>query len=215
MKIKIAVQVAATMLISALAFAQDAPKLEIFGDYTYMQFNPSITGVQSRAFNGGGGGAQFNINNYFGIKGDFQGYGSTEWTVHVTSPIPTPGGIIPVGTYVTKANMFTYLFGPVVGVHAKKVNVYGEVLFGGSNTSGYTGIYSTAIPGISASYNPNQHPFTMAVGGGIDWNVNPKVAIRLGEFDWILTRYTNVFTNTNNQNSFRYLAGVVIKLGGK
>ncbi len=33
--------------------------------------------------------------------------------------------------------MFTYLFGPVVGVHARKLNVYGELLFGGSNTNGY------------------------------------------------------------------------------
>jgi len=200
------------LLFASAAFAQRA---ELYGDYSYMQFNPTISGLQSRAYNGGGGGFQFNIGQYFGIKGDFQGYGSTDWTVNVTSPISTPNGIIPVGTYTTKANMFTYLFGPVVRVHAKKLNAFGEVLFGGSNTSAYANLYNQTIIGGNASYNPNQHPYTMAVGGGVDLNLSPHVALRLGEMDWILTRYTNPFTDTNNQNSFRYLGGIVFKLGAQ
>ena len=199
------------LVLSSTAFAQRA---EVYGDYSYMQFNPTISGVQSRAFNGGGGGFQFNLGPIFAVKGDFQGYGSTAWTINVTSPIPTPGGIIPVGTYTTKANMFTYMFGPVVRVPVSKLNVFGEVLFGGSNTSIYGNLARVGIVGGSTSYNPNQHPYTMAVGGGVDWKLSDHLAIRLGEFDWILTRYTNVFTNTNNQNSFRYLVGIVYRFGG-
>ena len=60
-----------------------------------------------------------------------------------------------------------------------------------------------------------QHPFTMAFGGGVDFNVSRNVAFRLGEFDWILTRYTNPITDTNNQNNFRYLGGIVFKFGGQ
>lgn len=197
------------LFIAGTAFGQ---KAEVYGDYSYMQFNPTITGLQSRAYNGGGGGFQFNMGRAFGIKGDFQSYGSTEWTVNVTSPISTSAGIIPIGTYTTKANMFTYLFGPEVHVQTKKLRVFGEVLFGGTNTSGYANL--TNQTGSTAS-NPNQHPFAMAVGGGIDYNISDQVAIRLGEFDWILTRYTNPWTNTNNQNSFRYLGGIVFKFGGK
>lgn len=199
-------------LITSTAFGQ---KFEIFGDYSYMQFNTTITGLQSRAFNGGGGGFQLNMGKNFGIKGDFQGYGSTDWTVKVPSPIGTPSGIIPAGTYTTKANMFTYLFGPVVSVRAKKMTVFGEVLFGGSNTSGYSNLSCSTCVGGSVANNPNQHPFTMAVGGGVDVNVSDRLALRLGEFDWVLTRYTNPWTSTNNQNSFRYLAGVVLRFGGK
>ena len=201
-----------TILMSMPAvFAQRA---EVFGDYSYMQFNPTITGFQSRAYNGGGGGIQFNVGKFFGVKGDFQGYGSTDWTVNVTSPISTPNGIIPVGTYTTKANMFTYLFGPEVHFQAKRMRVFGETLFGGSNTSAYANLSNEAIVGGNASSNPNQHPFTMAVGGGVDVNMTKRVAFRLGEFDWMLTRYTNPWTSTNNQNSFRYLGGIVFKFGG-
>ncbi len=203
--------VSTAMLFSVAAFAQ---KVEISGDYSFLQFNPTISGLQSRAYNGGGGGFQYNVTPHFGVKGDFQGYGSTEWTVNVTAPIGTPdGGIIPIGTYTTKANMFTYLFGPVASAQKGKARFFGEVLLGGSNTSAYANLSNPTIIGGSMSSNPSQHPFTMAVGGGLDINVNDRVAIRLGEVDWMLTRYTNPFTDTNNQNSFRYLGGIIIRFG--
>ena len=37
------------LAISAFATTAFAQKGEIFGDYTYMQFNPTITGLNSRA----------------------------------------------------------------------------------------------------------------------------------------------------------------------
>src|SRR5947209_6452155 len=170
------------LLLSSSAFAQ---KAEVYGDYTYMQFNPTITGLQSRALNGAGGGVQWNLGKYFGVKGDFQGYMSTEWTLHVTSPTPTKNGyIIPVGDYKSNSTMFTYLFGPVIRVPMKKVTVFGELLFGGSNTNLYGTLYNeTIVGGQSAEKGATQHPFTMAFGGGFDWNLNKNVALRLGEFD--------------------------------
>jgi hypothetical protein len=51
----------------------------------------------------------------------------------------------------------------------------------------------------------------MAVGGGVDFKVSKNFAIRAAELDNFLTRYTNPFTSTNNQNNFRYLAGLVFR----
>jgi hypothetical protein len=215
MTMKTAVLTATAAMFTTVAIAQDVPKFEVFGDYSYMQYNPTVSGLQSRAFNGGGGQAQVDFGRYFGIKGDFQGYGSTQWTLNVTSPIPTSKGIIPIGTYKSNANMFTYMFGPVVGIHAHHFNVFGEVLLGGSSSTGYASLYNQTIVGGVSSGSGAQHPFTMAVGGGIDLNAGKHLAFRLGEFDWVLTRYTNPFTQTNNQNSFRYLAGVVFKVGAR
>ena len=201
-------------LYATKAFAQ---KGEIFGNYTFMQFNPTINGLNSRSLNGGGGGAQWNIVPAFGIKAEFQGYMSTETTVNVTAPIPGPnGGIIPVGTYKSNATMFTYLFGPVVQLPGKRVRPFAEVLFGGMQTELYTQLNSAVIAnGGKIDASETQHPFTMAVGGGLDININRHVALRIAQADWVLTRYTNPWTNTNNQNSFRYLAGLVIKFGGE
>jgi hypothetical protein len=211
MRIFKAISLAAAVMFSTSLIAQ---KMEVFGNYSYMQFNPTITGLQSRALNGGGGGAQFNFGKAFGIKGEFQGYGSTQWTMNVTSPISTSQGTIPVGTYKSNASMFTYLFGPVVGAQKGKMKFFGEVLMGGSNTGMYGDLYNETIVGGKASTTKSQHPYTMAIGGGVDVELNKHVALRLAEMDWMVTRYTNPFTNTNNQNSFRYLGGIVFKFGG-
>jgi hypothetical protein len=200
-------------LLTSSLFAQ---KGEVYGDYTYMQFNPTVTGLQSRALNGAGGGVQWNMSKYLGVKMDLQGYMSTEWTLNVKSPIPVNGGVIPVGTYKSNSTMFTYLFGPVIRVPAKRVVVFGELLFGGSNTNLYGSLYTANIVGGQSSEKSGaQHPFTMAFGGGFDVVLNKNVALRLGEFDYVLTRYTNPITDTNNQNHFRYLGGVVFRWGGE
>jgi hypothetical protein len=49
----------------------------------------------------------------------------------------------------------------------------------------------------------------MALGGGLDIKVSDHFSIRPVEIDWVLTRYTNPLTSTNNQHSFRYLGGAV------
>ena len=196
-------------------FAQN-PRFELFGDYSYMQFNPTVNGLQSRALNGGGGGIQFNMGRYFGIKGEFQGYGSTQWTTTVTAPIGTPNGIIPVGTYKSNGNMFTYLFGPVVKFPAKHFVPFGEILFGGSNTNGYASLTDAIVAGGGTiNRGSTQHPFTMAIGGGLDVAATKHVSFRLAELDYVLTRYTNPLTQTNNQNNFRYVGGIIFTFGGE
>jgi opacity protein-like surface antigen len=209
--------VSAALIFTVGAVAQDhVPRFEVYGDYSYMQFNPTVSGLNSKAFNGGGGGGQINFGHFFAIKGDFQGYGSTNWTETVSAPIVTPHGTVPVGTYTSRANMFTYMFGPAVGMHVSRLYAYGEVLMGGSNSTGYVNL-AKAIDanGGTVAANQSQHPFTMAVGGGVDFKVHNHVALRLAELDWMLTRYTNPITSTNNQNSFRYLGGVVFTFGGE
>jgi hypothetical protein len=144
------------------------------------------------------------------------GYASTTWTVTFPSPLViTPHGItatVPLGKYSASGDMFTYQFGPVIRIPWHSATLFGETLFGGSNTNGY-GNLEKAINagGGTLSVSGTQHPFSMSVGGGLDVNVSDHVAIRVAELDYFLTRYTNPFTSTNNQNNFRYLAGVVFR----
>jgi hypothetical protein len=209
------------LIFTGLGFAANmaaqVPRFEVSGNYSYMQFNPTISGVQSRAFNGGGGAVQMNFMKFLGVKGEFEGYGSTNVTATFATPVTVnPLGTIPAGTFKSQGNMFTYLFGPTVNVHHEKFTVFGELLFGGSNTNMYGNLSkSIDLGGGTIAVQPTQHPFTMAFGGGFDVNIHKHIALRLGEVDWILTRYTNPLTQTNNQNSFRYLGGVVFRFGGE
>jgi hypothetical protein len=215
-KLRYAILMGVTLL-AKMGFSQEEPaKIELFGEYSYLRFNPALTGLQSRSFNGGGGGATFFFSDHFGIKGELMGYGSTTWTETFQAPlVVTPHGTtatIPVGTYSASGDMFTYQFGPVVRIPWRSVTVFGETLFGGSNTNGY-GNLEKAIDagGGTLSISATQHPFSMAAGGGLDVNVSKNVAIRVAEVDYFLTRYTNPITSTNNQNNFRYLGGVVFR----
>ena len=196
------------------AFAQDG-FFDVSLDYTYLHFNPTIFGLQSRSLNGGGGAAQVNLGRFFGLKADLQGYGSTTVTQVVPIPIVTPRGTIPAGSYTSQGNQFTWLFGPVLKVPIKRITVFGEVLFGGSNSNLYSNLSrEIQAGGGTIQFNGTQHPFTLAVGGGLDVHVSRVIALRLGEFDYVLTRYSNPLTNTNNQNNFRYVGGVIFKFGG-
>jgi hypothetical protein len=197
------------LLASISAAAQRA---DVFGEYSYLHYSPTLTGLNSRSFNGGGGGADLYFLKILGLKADFMGYASTTFTRTVPTPVILPGGgTIPPGTYTSQANMFTYLFGPVLRIPLPVVKPFGEILFGGSNTNGYVNLAKQIDASGGSISVPNQHPFTLAAGGGVDVSVSHHLAIRLGEFDYVLTRYTNPLTSTNNQNNFRYTGGIILK----
>jgi opacity protein-like surface antigen len=49
----------------------------------------------------------------------------------------------------------------------------------------------------------------LAIGGGVDIVVSSKIAIRLVDADYELTRFGNNFTGGNNsQSNFRFQTGV-------
>jgi len=211
MKIPTVILLSALLLAGNAAFADD--RAEVFVEYSYLRFNPTLTGLNTRSFNGGGAGASLNFLKFFAIKGEFMGYGSTSWTKTFNTKVILPNGnVIPAGTYTSQGNMFTYLFGPEVRIPFPIFKPFGEVLFGGSNTNGYTNLKNSINEGGgTVTISGTQHPFTLAVGGGLDISVSKKISIRPGEVDYVLSRYSNPLTNTNNQNNFRYCGGVIFK----
>jgi len=96
--------------------AQDNPKGEIAGNYTYMHINPGGFATVTIDCNGGGGSGAWNLNHYLGVVGEFT---ACSW-----SGIP--------------AHTFTYLFGPRFTYRAGRVEPFGEVLLGGAHIHGQT-----------------------------------------------------------------------------
>lgn len=210
MKITKTILLAAIALSVLSASAED--RFEIFGGYSYLHFSPTIGGVSARSFNGGGGSATLYFLKILGIKGEAMGYASTSFTRTYSSTVTLPnGGVILPGTYTSQGNMVTYLFGPEVRIPIPKVKPFAEVLVGGSYTNAYVN-FSNVINQAGGSVNlGNQHPFTMAAGGGLDIDASKRIAIRLGEIDYVLSRYSNPLTATNYQNNFRYCGGIIFK----
>lgn len=212
MKLSNAFFLAPVMFLAASVMAQEFPRYEIGGDYSYVRYIPSASQTNNHSLNGGGGSAVLNLNSYLGIKMDLQGYGSTTSNFVIPPNINFPGGA--AGSI--SGNLFTYLFGPQIKFRTPKVQPFAHVLLGGAYSNVYGNAFRTICqPAASActfSGSPSSNAFAMAVGGGLDIPVSALVSIRPAEIDYLLTDFSNRFTNSN-QNNFRYSGGVTFTFG--
>ena len=202
MKVRFIVAFAVALLLGGVAIAQEDHKFEVTGDYSYFRFNPGLSRYfNSHSLNGGGGDVTYFITSMIGAKADLQGYGSyTECT--------KPGAPI-VGC--ASGNLFTYMFGPEVKFRMGKLQPFGEVLVGGAHSNLYANACSK-ISGLCGSKSPSNNAFAFEVGGGVDFAVTEKIAIRIVDADYVLTRFGNNFTGGNNsQSNFRFQTGVQLR----
>jgi len=192
----------AVLLVGVAAWSQDFPRAEVAADYSYARFYPVSRGTQSLSLNGGGG-ALVNVTNYFGIKMDLQGYGSNNitWT-------NSAGGVLKA-----QGNLFTYMFGPQIKFRTPKFQPFAQWLLGAAHTNVYGNLTNACGGSCSASGSPAGNAFAMAMGGGIDIPINKTFQFRPVEIDYLMTRFTNQFNNSS-QNNFRYSAGVNFTFGG-
>lgn len=104
------------MLLSGVAVsAQDNPKVEVFGGYSYVHLSDSSVDLSANA-NGGSGSVSFNPNNWLGVVGDFGGYEGSQ------------SG--------SSFNVISYMFGPKVAFRSSgRFTPFVQTLFGGARLS--------------------------------------------------------------------------------
>jgi len=198
--------------LTVQARAQEFPKAEISFDYSLVHFNPSFmfNEKQSHNLNGGGGAAVLNVNEYFGVKAEFNAGTSVTTSFSVPQGTTLPSGFpLPGGTTLkAQGNLFTYLFGPQVKYHGR-IQPFAEALFGGAHSNLYASLFRQ---GHIVGKAPSDNAFTVALGGGVDIPVSKSVSLRPVQFDYLLTTFNNLFS-TAHQNNVRFLAGVVVNVG--
>ena len=164
------------------ASAQDAPKADVFAGYSLLRFNPATSGVDSWNMHGGSTSFAYNAKNWLGLVGDFGGYHN--------------GNILSSGVSTTE---YTYLFGPRVSYRRhERFTPFGQILFGGARVNG-------SVFGSTGSDNA----FAMAVGGGVDAKISNRFSVRLGQLDYLMTRF-NEGTGGSGQHNLRFSTGVVV-----
>jgi len=187
----------AVACLATITRAQDSPKIEVTGDYSYYRFNPGLPSYfNSQNLNGGGGQIAVYLNKWFAIAGDLQGYGSyTQCT--------KPGAAV---SGCASGNLFTYTFGPQLKYRAGKLEPFFETLMGGAHSNFYANGCTILECG---SKSPSNNAFALAIGGGVDLNISSKFSVRVVDADYELTRFGNNFTGGNNsQSNFRFQTGV-------
>jgi hypothetical protein len=133
-------------------------------------------GVDGQNYNGWNGSVTANVNGWLGFTGDVSGGYK---------------GIAGVDT-----NVYNFLFGPTVSYRqSEKLKPFAHVLFGVSRAGAGFG-------GLSAS----DSAFAMAFGGGADLGINRNFAVRVAQFDYLMTRF-----GSDSQNNIRLSTGVVVR----
>jgi opacity protein-like surface antigen len=133
----------------------------------------------SVGLNGGSGALAENLNDWFGGRLEFNGYSGKMNGTSVSAQTITYG---PVFTY-RKYERFT---------------PFGTVQFGDMHASaGYLGISQSA------------NRFAMALGGGADYNLSERAAIRF-EGTYLMTRFFDL-----RQDNVQFSTGLVIRFGRK
>jgi hypothetical protein len=212
MKILYRFVLGATLFVSIGAWAQEWPKVEVGADYSYLRFAPSGPYTKGHSLNGGGGSLVYNWNEFLGIKMDLQGYTSNKTGFNIPPNLTFPNGL----NGNVQGNMFTYLFGPQFKVRSHTIQPFAHLLFGGAHTNVYGNAFKTLCQPIAGncgvSRAPTAEAFAMDFGGGVDIPIGKTISFRPVQIDYMLTRFSNAFTKTSNQNNFHYSAGIVFTL---
>lgn len=202
--------IALIALMSPWAFAQDStPKVQVFGGYSFVHVdngglspdtlyaalhypnNPFAIGSN---FNGWNAEAQYNFTRMIGIVADVDGrYG----TPIISSRFATLTGL-------PKSTAYSFLVGPVLSLRSKsKLTPFVHVLFGFDRTS----LNATTISGLPSplsSTATTDTDATLAFGGGLDYRLFRRFALRLFQVDDLRTYHNldKLYDSTFNTGQF-------------
>ena len=139
-----------------------APRVDVFGGYSFMRSNIVTTGTLF-SLNGGSGSVVYNLSNWLGIVGDFGFY--------------EQGNAAGLGKSLT---LSSYQFGPRISLRDHSLVPFGQVLLGGGHATGFV---STTRICSSFSRDPlifRASPNSRPSVSGIPWPDSSKPCFYLG-----------------------------------
>ncbi len=98
----------------------------------------------------------------------------------------------------TDLHLYNFLIGPQLWLPRGKMNFFGHFFYGKTRNH-------VSVRGGETSIGR-----ALAIGGGVDRNLTPRVAVRLIQVD-----YLNTHTFGTNENNLRLSAGLVFQFGKK
>lgn len=198
------------LAVRAVSSAQDVPRVEVFGGYSYGAIRAYLAdeslpgggpGVVFPRFgsNGWTGSAAVNATPWFGVIADVSGLSAT--------PTRMIGGT-PVNIDMQE---HSYLFGPRFSYRRGRWTLFAHGLIGEAHAS-----VAIAVPEVLTPLSIVDTRLAMSAGTGVDITAfsrhrHPKgageeLAIRIGQIDWLRTYFVG-----SRQNNVRFSAGLVFR----
>jgi hypothetical protein len=167
--------------------AQDIPRVEVYGGYSYANVDTNNLAPRQSA-NGWEAAVSGNLNRWFALEADASGYYKT-YLIDLS--------LIDLGTVNVHVRDYAFGAGPRVNFRP----FFAHALIGVDHLSGHGA-------GLSAS----QNSFAGAFGGGVQWPPRGRWAIRASA-DYVLTQHNIFGGSAYNQNNYRVSGGLVFALG--
>ncbi|HKX29812.1 MAG TPA: hypothetical protein VJ302_19130 [Blastocatellia bacterium] len=200
---KVLFSVACLLALSLTAFAQDTPRIEVFGGYSYLrtdgentdltQFGGTGTATQKGAnLNGFNAAFAFNPTSRIGIVADAGGaYGTIKYAF-------TSGGT--TVTIPASTSFYTFLFGPQANFRGDRNTFFVRPLAGFIHGR-------QRVPGQVGTATDTA--FAAAFGGGFDRKVSDSISIRIFQADYLLTTFDEGARGNGVQSNLRFSTGFV------
>lgn len=167
------------------AKAQDTSHFSVYAAYDYVRFNASPR------FSGLPPSVSYNAN---GVSGEFAFNPNSHLSL-----IGELSGYALARRGFNTTHQVSYLFGPRVNLRrSARITPFVQVLLG--RVWAEDGI---TFGSVSA--------FGMTAGGGLDFKVSRRLAIRPMQVEYFLTKFPD--GNNDRQNNFRFSTGVVFRFG--
>ncbi len=196
------------LTFAASVAAQELPKAEVFGGYSFS--NENLPGTLRANAHGWNASVTGRIGGRFGLVVDFGGlYGAS---VSQTVPIVCAFGPPCLPAIVIKVDgmTHTFLFGPRISFRREKFVPFVHALVGGARLNSTTTIEGlvVALPGLPVptfptAFSSSSFAVAVALGGGVDYKFKGNLAWRV-QADYVQSGFSNT-----TQNNFRLSTGPV------
>jgi opacity protein-like surface antigen len=196
-----------------LTSAQNEKKPEFFAGYSYESVNSGITSSDNQAT----GVTQTSLDNRFNLNG-FNASGAAYLTRHLgivgdfSAHFDKRNDFFDTVATRSKFSLYNLTAGPQYKFSgAGRFTPFTHALFGIAHRN-----LTETLSGGSNYFLDSNTNFAMNLGGGIDYRLNDRVAVRLFQFDYnpifLRSRTFNSITLPDRKlNGVRISAGIVIK----
>jgi hypothetical protein len=194
--------------------AQDTrtPKVELFVGYTYWWGVPGHADNRIAEMNGASASVAYNFSSYLGLAADVGGFKID--SLYFSS---LGAGSAPARVVDADSNVLTFLIGPRVSFRSHtRLTPFLQVLVGAAQADTVTVTGCTA-PIYSCVPLPRETAFAFTAGGGLDLRLNRRIAWRVFQAEFLLTRFDDpalAIPKAGWQTNMRLSTGLVFRFGG-
>ena len=192
--------VLAALLLLGIASAQNIPAIDVFGGYSYLNFNMPTNNItsfassssQRLALNGWGFSASVGLFHHLAFEADISGHSLSN-----------------CGGTGSNCSNLSYMFGPRFNIGDRSSRITGFV-------HGLVGQDRMDLPEQQAiqGQTVSDSSVAFAAGGGVDYRLFRHIGIQLGPADYIYTHHLSADA-VASQSSIRVSGGIVFRFGGE